>query len=74
MENRRLNQKNFTILKELLPEEINDLLDKFQNYRKTLDRAFKFKVNEMNKSILKRNDTNRYNHHWSWSRRTLYCI
>ena len=48
-------------LEELLPEEINDLLDSLQNYRKTLDGDFEFKVNEMNKmtkSILERNDTN----------------
>jgi len=48
-------------LEELLPEEINDLLDTLQNYRKTLDGDFEFKVNEMNKmtkSILERNDTN----------------
>ena len=36
-------------LEELLPEEINDLLDTLQNYRKTLDGDFEFKVNEMNK-------------------------
>ena len=48
-------------LEELLPEEINDLLDTLQNHRKTLDGDFEFKVNEMNKmtkSILERNDTN----------------
>ena len=36
-------------LEELLPEEINDLLDTLQNYRKTLDGDFEFKVKEMNK-------------------------
>jgi precorrin-2 dehydrogenase/sirohydrochlorin ferrochelatase len=48
-------------LEELLSEEIHDLLDTLQNYRKTLDGDFEFKVNEMNKmtkSILERNDTN----------------
>ena len=48
-------------LEELLPEKINDLLDTLQNYRKTLDGDFDFKVNEINKmtkSILERNDTN----------------
>lgn len=36
-------------LEELLPEEINDLLDTLQNYRKTLNGDFEFKVREMNK-------------------------
>jgi len=33
----------------LLPEEINDLINTLQNYRKTLDGNFEFKVNKMNK-------------------------
>ncbi|MDB2456577.1 bifunctional precorrin-2 dehydrogenase/sirohydrochlorin ferrochelatase [Flavobacteriaceae bacterium] len=36
-------------LEELLPEEVNDLLDTLQNYRNTLNGDFEFKVNEMNK-------------------------
>ena len=36
-------------LEELLPEEINDLINTLQNYRKTLDGNFEFKVNKMNK-------------------------
>lgn len=36
-------------LEELLPEEINDLLDNLQAYRKTITGDFEFKVNEMNK-------------------------
>tara|TARA_B110000114_G_C14891590_1_gene316975 strand:- start:92 stop:316 length:225 start_codon:yes stop_codon:yes gene_type:complete len=36
-------------LEELLPEEINDLLDSLQDYRKTLNGDFQFKVSEMNK-------------------------
>ena len=34
---------------ELLPEEIYDLLDNLQAYRKTITGDFEFKVNEMNK-------------------------
>ena len=36
-------------LEELLPEEINDLLDNLQAYRKTITGDFEFKVHEMNK-------------------------
>jgi precorrin-2 dehydrogenase/sirohydrochlorin ferrochelatase len=36
-------------LEELLPEEVNDLLDTLQNYRNTLNGDFEFKVSEMNK-------------------------
>lgn len=36
-------------LEDLLPEEVNDLLDTLQNYRNTLNGDFEFKVNEMNK-------------------------
>ena len=36
-------------LEELLPEEVNDLLDTLQNYRNTLNGDFEFKVNERNK-------------------------
>lgn len=36
-------------LEELLPEEINDLLDNLEAYRKTITGDFEFKVNEMNK-------------------------
>jgi len=35
-------------LEELLPEEINDLLDNLQAYRKTITGDFEFKVHEMN--------------------------
>ena len=36
-------------LEELLPEEVNDLLDTLKNYRNTLNGDFEFKVSEMNK-------------------------